>query len=81
MIAACKGAAEVVLEMCALTEAGTSAWEREVNRFAEEGHKVIALGSHVCGPNDSSQEPVRGYEFVGLLAFEDTVREGVPHAD
>ena len=80
MIAACKGAAEVVLEMCVLTEDERAAWEREVITFAEEGHKVIALGSHVCNPGDSSQEPVRGYEFVGLLAFEDAVREGVPHA-
>ena len=80
VIAACKGAAEVVLEMCALTEYERASWEREVNTFAEEGHKVIALGSHVCNPDDSSQEPVRGYEFVGLLAFEDAVRDGVPHA-
>lgn len=80
VIAACKGAAEVVLEMCDLTEHERAAWEREVNTFAEEGHKVIALGSHVCSQNNASQEPVRDYEFAGLLAFEDAVRDGVPHA-
>lgn len=80
LIAACKGAAEIVLEMCALTEHERAAWLREVNTYAEEGHKVIALASRVCSPNNSSQEPVRGYELVGLFAFEDTVRDGVPHA-
>jgi Ca2+-transporting ATPase len=81
VIAACKGAAEVVFEMCALTEHERAGWEREVNTLAEEGHKVIALGSYVNSPDDDfSQEPVRGYEFVGLLAFEDAVRDGVPHA-
>ena len=80
VIAACKGAAEVVFGMCALTETERALWESEANRYAQEGHKVIAVASKVCDAEDLSQEPVRGYEFVALLAFEDTVRDGVPQA-
>ncbi len=80
VIAACKGAAEVVLEMCAMTADERMAWEREVIAFAEEGHKVIAVASYVCGSGDSSGEPARGYEFSALLAFEDVVRDGVSRA-
>jgi P-type Ca2+ transporter type 2C len=80
VIASCKGAAEVVFGMCELTETERALWESEANSYAQEGHKVIAVASKVCGAEDLSQEPVRGYEFVALLAFEDTVRDGVPQA-
>jgi P-type Ca2+ transporter type 2C len=80
LIAVCKGAAEIVLDMCELTGGERMAWEHEVHTFAEEGHKVIALASRVLSIEDSLQEPVRGYQFGGLLAFEDAIRDGVPHA-
>jgi Ca2+-transporting ATPase len=79
-IAACKGAVEVVLGMCVLTPTERAVWEGEADRYAREGHKVIAVASRVSGSEDLSREPVRDFECIGLLAFEDSVREGVPHA-
>jgi Ca2+-transporting ATPase len=80
VIAACKGAAEVVFGMCVLTETERVAWERAANKFAEEGHKVIAVASQMCSAMEFTEEPTGGYEFVALLAFEDAVRVGVPDA-
>ncbi len=75
-----KGAVEVVLDMCVLSETDRASWQRDADSLAEEGHKVIALASQVCTPEECSQEPVRGYTFAALLAFEDSVRDGVPQA-
>jgi Ca2+-transporting ATPase len=80
VIAVCKGAFEVVAGMCVLSENERVAWEREVYTYAEEGHKVIALATRVYEGGDYSNEPVHGYDFIALLAFEDSVRDGVPSA-
>jgi Ca2+-transporting ATPase len=78
--AVAKGAVEVVLDMCTLSESERAAWRREADTFAQEGHKVIALASQICTADECSQEPLRGYTFVALLAFEDRVRDGVSQA-
>jgi P-type Ca2+ transporter type 2C len=75
-----KGAVEVVLDMCTLSESERAAWHREADTFAQEGHKVIAVASQECTAQEVSREPVRGYTFQALLAFEDRVRDGVPQA-
>jgi Ca2+-transporting ATPase len=81
VLVATKGAAEVVLGLSTLSETDRSAWERETNRLAEGGHKVIAVASRPLDPTTSAaSEPQGGYEFTGLLAFEDPVREGVAEA-
>ncbi len=80
-LAATKGAAEVVLGMCSLDEAARAAWHGEISRLAEGAHKVIAVASRA--PGDAwalGEEPATGFEFAGLLAFEDPVREGVRDA-
>lgn len=80
LIAACKGAPEIVFRLCNITESERTHWEREAAVLAEEGHKVIAVASRACDPTESSTEPDQGYEFAALLAFEDVIRDGVPEA-
>lgn len=76
-----KGAPEVLLSMCDMPADVRADWEAQVSSLAASGHKVIA-----CAHRDVSEtvwiggEPDRGFNFVGLLAFEDPVRDGVVEA-
>ncbi|MBX6313086.1 MAG: HAD-IC family P-type ATPase [Isosphaeraceae bacterium] len=80
-LAATKGAAEVVLGMCSLNDAERAGWHERIAQLAEGAHKVIAVASRELdsAPNRGG-EPSEGFEFAGLLAFEDPVREGVREA-
>lgn len=76
-----KGAAEVVLAMSTLNDIEGAAWRDEIARLAKGAHKVIAVASlKVDVAPESGREPDAGFEFSGLLAFEDPVREGVREA-
>jgi len=76
-----KGAPEVVLAMCALSEDETSQWTARVSQLAQDGHKVIGCASRALSEEAwAGGEPDRGFRFAGLLALEDPVREGVADA-
>jgi len=80
-LVATKGAAEVILAMSTLDTPGRASWHDEISWLAEGAHKVIAIASREAdGLPASGGEPDSGFEFVGLLAFEDPVREGVRDA-
>ncbi len=74
-----KGSPEVVLAVCDLPAVERAVWIANVDAWAKQGHKVIAVASRTLGEFDGG-EPDRDYRFDGLLAFEDPVREGVTHA-
>lgn len=76
-----KGAPETIFAMCTFAENERIKWESQVAELAKAGHKVIACAER--GIADSvwvGGEPNREFGFVGLLAFEDPVREGVTEA-
>ena len=81
VFAASKGSAEVILEMAQLDSAQRARWHDRAAALASEGHKVIACAWQ---PLDDERwtggEPQHGYHLVGLLCFEDPVREGVAEA-
>lgn len=78
---AAKGAAEVILSMCRLTDDDRTAWQSKIKELAAGAHKVIAIASRTTNESlDVSREPDRDFDFEGLLAFEDPVREGVREA-
>ena len=76
-----KGAPETVLAMCDLSEPERADWLARVEAYARSGHKVIG-----CARRDMparapvNVEPDAGFQFAGLLAFEDPVRDGVREA-
>jgi P-type Ca2+ transporter type 2C len=74
-----KGAPETILGICRLSPTEQAAWLTRTTQLAGEGHKVIAVAS-VGLAAWSGGEPDRDYEFAGLLAFEDPVRDGVKEA-
>ena len=81
LLVASKGAAEVILQMCCLSEDETDTWLAKIQELASGAHKVIAVASRsVDETTDVSQEPKSDFDFVGLLAFEDPVRPGVRDA-
>ncbi|MBI4638691.1 MAG: cation-transporting P-type ATPase [Candidatus Rokubacteria bacterium] len=81
LLAATKGAAEVVLGMAALAPAEREAWQRRVVELASGGHKVIACAWRPLDRGTSiAEEADHEYRLAGLLAFEDPVREGVAQA-
>lgn len=81
LLVAAKGAAEVVLASTGLDAPGRALWHDEVARLAEGAHKVIAVAYRgIAASPEAGDEPDTDFEFAGLLAFEDPVREGVVEA-
>ena len=81
LLAATKGAPELVLSLCALDARERAIWEERAGALAAQGHKLIACASRELSKTAwPGGEPDRGLRFEGLLAFEDPVREGVADA-
>jgi Ca2+-transporting ATPase len=71
-----KGAPEIVLEMCEVGEADRSAILDQVEQWAGEGLRLLGLAYRCDGMlGDHS-----GYTWLGLVAMEDPIREGVREA-
>jgi Ca2+-transporting ATPase len=79
LLAAVKGAPETVLAMSRMSDDKRSAWRAKTEELAATGHKVIACARRQLS-DWLGNEPDRDYEFAGLLAFEDPVRDGVREA-
>jgi Ca2+-transporting ATPase len=81
LLAAVKGAPETVMARCVLAPHDAEAWRVRIDSLAASGHKVIACASiSLDGLPWSGGEPDRGFQFGGLLAFEDPVRHGIEEA-
>jgi Ca2+-transporting ATPase len=68
-----KGAPEIVLNMCALSDTERAAILAKVDAFAGEGLRLLGLAYRRLG----TLEDHSGYTWLGLLGMEDPVREGV----
>jgi Ca2+-transporting ATPase len=81
LLAAVKGAPEIVLAQCDLGPAERTHWLAQIDRFADAGHKVIACAWRTLGGMPwAGGEPDRDFRMAGLLCFEDPVRPGVSDA-
>ncbi|HXJ42226.1 MAG TPA: HAD-IC family P-type ATPase, partial [Bryobacteraceae bacterium] len=79
-LAAAKGAVEVILPMTDLDDAARQTWLDLAGTYAAGAHKVLAVAELTPDSASSDSEPLTGYQFAGLLAFEDPVRQGVREA-
>jgi len=68
-----KGAPEIVLDMCRLTPAERTHILAQVEQWASEGLRLLGLAYRPQG----ALEDHTGYTWVGLVAMEDPIREGV----
>lgn len=75
-----KGSPEILLSMTALPVTEQSQWMARVDQLAAEGHRVLASVRWRLEKAWTGGEPDRGGEFLGLLACEDPLREGVSEA-
>jgi Ca2+-transporting ATPase len=81
LLAAAKGAPETILGMSRVTADEHSAWLTRARNLAATGHKVIACAERaVAAEAWPGGEPDRDYTFLGLLGFEDPVRDGAAAA-
>lgn len=77
--AAVKGAPETIFAMSTLTAKEKEAWHAKTEELGATGHKVLACARKNLGDWQGG-EPDGGFQLLGLLAFEDPVREGVKEA-
>ena len=75
-VAYLKGAPEIVLAMCAATDDEREALE-QVEGWAGEGLRLLGLAYR---PGPSTLDDHTGYTWLGLVAMEDPIREGVAEA-
>lgn len=71
-----KGAPEIVLAMCCVSDDLRSDLLSQIDDWAGEGMRLLGLAYRQSG----ILEDYRGYTWVGLLGMEDPVREGVVQA-
>lgn len=74
-----KGAPETVFSLCTLSSTEAANWQAQVSQLAAEGHKILACAWRDLA-DETEVEPVSGFTFAGLIAFEDQVRDGVKEA-
>jgi P-type Ca2+ transporter type 2C len=76
-----KGAPEAILATCHLGDAEQARIRAEVDGLADKGWRVIAFarGRAAVVPKTAEQAE-RDLGFVGLAAFDDPLRDGVPEA-
>lgn len=82
VLVAATGAPEAIVDLCRVPRSRASVIEGEIGSMAKEGMRVIAVAeSRVRGekylPSSLEELP---FSFLGLIAFEDPVREEVPAA-
>ncbi len=81
IVVASKGAPETMFAVCRLSSDEVAYWTKRVRELAEAGHKVIACASQEIASSDwQAREPERDYRLAGLIACEDSVRDGVVEA-
>ncbi|MHB1317638.1 MAG: cation-translocating P-type ATPase [Anaerolineae bacterium] len=71
-----KGAPEIVMGMCDMTAEDKASALALVDQWAGEGLRMLGLADRSHG----NLEDHTGYRFVGLVAMQDPVREGVVEA-
>lgn len=79
-LAVVKGAPETVFGLCNLSPEERRQWHEKADQLASEGHKVLACGSKMSSAGEDRSEPESGYQFLGLMAFEDPARPEISGA-
>lgn len=75
-----KGAPEAIFGLCRLAPAEQARHLACVSALAAQGLRVLAVAQAECPPTQPDDAPLTALPFrwLGLLAFEDPLREGVP---
>lgn len=80
-IIAAKGAPEAIVDLCHLDAARSERIAAEVERMAQQGLRVLGVARAVFAAGALPQDQhAFDFEFIGLIGFEDPLREDVPSA-
>jgi Ca2+-transporting ATPase len=81
LVASAKGSPEAILGLCQITEAERARHLAIVHTLAEKGYRILGVASATISMDDlpERQEDFL-FQFKGLLALEDPIREEVPAA-
>ncbi|MCE9624702.1 MAG: cation-translocating P-type ATPase [Deltaproteobacteria bacterium] len=80
-IIAAKGSPEAIADLCHLSEADQLSLSEKVQSLAQNGLRVLGVAkAHFQRPPLPGQQHDFEFQFVGLLGFEDPVRQGVPES-
>ena len=78
---ATKGAPEAIFELCHLSEADKSKYAQAVSEMASAGLRVLGVAKSLIGSaNFPEGQHDFDFEFIGLIALSDPIRETVPDA-
>ena len=80
-VIAAKGAPEAIADLCHFAPARRDILEKQINRMANQGLRVIGVARAKFRPAElPAEQHDFDFKFVGLLGLEDPVRPGVPEA-
>src|SRR3989344_5202144 len=75
------GAPEVVLGLSTMKLAESKKWTERLGELGTKGYRMVAMAMKKLPAKEANQkikrETVEGYEWLGLILFEDPVRTGV----
>lgn len=77
---AAKGAPEAVFSLCHLSAPRIEALQERVRQLAGQGLRVLAVAEGVAGQAVVKRQQDHDFKLLGLAAFEDPLRAGVPAA-
>ncbi len=77
-----KGSPETILDISNVTDIEKNHWLEQISEIASQGHKIIACARKNISQNflDNKNEPYEGFQFLGILIFEDPPRPEVKDA-
>jgi Ca2+-transporting ATPase len=77
----CKGAPEAVFDLCGLSEAEVLDYTNIVQQLARRGYRVLAAAQHLDWRGQLPEKQNNfNFNIMGLVAFEDPIRQEVPQA-
>jgi Ca2+-transporting ATPase len=79
-IIAVKGAAETIVDMCALPPDERATWLGHIHDMSASGQKVIGCAWRQGEISANEVEPDKGFSFAGLIGISDPIRSGVREA-
>jgi Ca2+-transporting ATPase len=78
---AAKGAPEAIFDLCHLSQEMKATFEKAIAAMASEGLRVLGVAKAMIGISDLPDiQHDFEFEFVGLIALSDPIRESVPEA-
>jgi len=80
VMAVCKGAPETILARCRLDPAQARHWLGRADELAAARKLIACAWCDLDAGEFTGGEPDRDYQFAGLLAFEDPLRQGAADA-